>query len=167
MRLERYLTEKFAGASKVGGDILEVFKNPSSTEMMEIKNSIGVDGYRYIIDFTNKAFYLANGIMLHEEMIGAIEPKIDNLNYNRFFIRGDGMDNFILGSTVGNDLSDLTSDTYEFIKRYNNDKLRDLLPYLEELNTHPTAWLSRWIPPHKVTKMIEDTIKYIKKRIDK
>lgn len=163
MRLEKYLTEKFAGADMTTNGLSEIFRNPDNKEMKELKDK-QPRGYRFIIDAKDRAIYITDGEMLHDAIVDSIQPQLD-LNYKNFYSHGDGMERFILGTTVGNSFDYIVSDSYEYMRRLNNDTLVEILSNLEELATYKFDWISRWVNPNKVIKLIDDAIKYIKGRV--
>lgn len=166
MRLQHYLQEKFAGATMQGKELMEIFKNPTSKEMSEMREKY-TRGFRFIIDLHKQDIYITSSEVLHADMIKYIKPELEDLNYNLYYKRGIGLDRYILGTSVGNNLDYITSDVYLYIQRYNIDTLREMIEYLEEANTYQVNWLLRWVNPTKVTKLLDEVIKDIKEKLDK
>lgn len=160
MRLYNYLCEKFAGATMYDGDLFEVFKNPDNKEFREL-NDKSTFGLRFIIDVHTKTVYFSSSELLHEDFIKAIQPPI-SLDYDNYYKYGDDFDRYILGTMKGNYIE---SDVYNYVRKYNNDRLSNILEDLKELNTYPISWVSKWMSPFAVTKLIEDLIKYIEGRM--
>lgn len=166
MRLQHYLQEKFAGAMMQDDELLEIFKNPTSKEMSEMKEKY-TRGFRFIIDLHKQDVYITSSEMLHENMVKYIKPELEGLNYVKYYREGLGLDRYILGTSVGNSLDYITSDVYQYIQRYNIDRLREMLEWIEEANTYQVNWLSRWVNPTKVTRLLDEVIKDVKEKLNK
>ncbi len=73
-----YLAAKFFNAVKIGNNYIEVFTNPSTSEIRELKKTTG--NIRLIIDNKTKTIYAWDGFLAtHSKIIQALKL---NISYN-------------------------------------------------------------------------------------
>lgn len=169
MRLQRYMTEMFAGADMIGSDLLEIFKNPDNKELKDLKDKSKF-GFRVIVDIEKKHIYISSAELIHQDIIKSIKPPISGLSYNRFSNTGQGMDKYLMFSTDEPNFNKITSDVYSFMSRgglYDTDELKSIIEKLKGAKDSDYGWISKWMAPGQVTKMLDNAIDRIQERLDK
>ena len=78
MRLAQYLNEKWTASIDRGyGETIEIFLNPSKKEIKEVTAWSGF-GYRFLIDFKNKEFYVWTDSLFHEPVMEFLKKEGDH-----------------------------------------------------------------------------------------
>lgn len=169
MRLQRYMTELFAGASNVSGSFTEIFKNPNNKELKELRD-VSNFGFRVLVDIEKKDIYISSSELIHVDIIKSIKPPISGLSYNRFSNTGVGMDKFLMFSTNEPNFNKITSDVYSFTSSgglYDTDELKSIIEKLKVARSSNYGWISKWMAPEQITKMLDNAIDRIQDRLDK
>lgn len=150
MRLERYLNERYMTAVKHNGDTFEIFKNPSKKELKEAFDFTG-RGYRFLIDFRNKNYYVWPETMFHEYAMTEIKKTDQAIpTFHAYWYKGKGSGWIFTGSYDGMIQSDYTGVMDD------NDTGEDYLKF-------DWSWLKKYLSTTALLSLralIDDTIAY-------
>jgi len=134
MKFERYLHEQYYDALQIGSHTFEIFINPSKKEIKEVSNYSG-RGYRFIIDFKQKKFYVWADVIFHEVVMDFMKEQGNKQipDFQQYWYKGKMNDTIFTGSS---DVYGYHSDHMYTLKK-NGD--------LEKLLKLDMSWLSRYI----------------------
>jgi hypothetical protein len=80
---KEFLQEKYFNSFKVSqygrSRVYDVFTNPSSKEVKELKTEEGGAGVRYVIDFKEKKLYMWHASAIHGEMFDFLKIKMSKM----------------------------------------------------------------------------------------
>lgn len=167
MRLLKYLNEQYLEGVKVGGRILDVYKNPTPLEMRDLRNSVGY-GFRFIIDTENKNFYVADAEYTHSTMFDKSKELRDDLkgfSYGvSYYRKGEGLDRVLTGSTERTNFNEIFSDTLSadisMMSNYKN--YQHCYDQLQKLIKKDFSFMSKWIKPQLIKDLIQENIDRLK-----
>lgn len=146
MRLQKFLTEKYMTAVQHSGNTYEIFKNPSKKEIKEAYDFTG-SGYRFLIDFKNKNFYVWAETMFHNYAMTEIKKTDQGIpTFQAYWYKGKGGGDIFTGSSTGRSFY---SDYIGTIEDAQTGKA-----YLK----HDWNWLKKYINIEEIYEMIEETI---------
>lgn len=153
MKFERYLKEEYHDSYKVSGMIFDVYKNPTKSELSELKK-FGMRGYRFVVDAKNKDFYIFDSELTHSY---ALEHIFKGFNYIAFYTRGKNADHIFVGHADKYKLDNIESDT--FLKDFpnlaeNNDNGYKILDALERLAKYDFSWMDKYFPSKQIDEII-------------
>lgn len=146
MRLEKYLNEKFFTGLNRSGNTYEIFKNPSRKEIKEASDFTG-GGYRFLIDFKNKNFYVWPETLFHEFAMTEIKKTDQGIpTFQAYWYKGKGGGDIFTGSSTGRSFY---SDYIGIVEDNQTG---------EQYLKHDWNWLKKYINIDELYEMIEATI---------
>lgn len=163
MRLQRYLNEKFYNGFMHYGTEIEVFVNPSSKELKELKDNNSE--IRFLANMKEKKVYMWDGDRVtHEDAVdGGVMPT-SGFNYRRYVFTGENAD-IIFGGTVLTQSGKLESDSWDARPTANYPKTdlekmadKSTLESVRKMTKNNFSWLKKYGVDPKATKDIVDSL---------
>lgn len=167
MKFERYLNEKFFSGFKQYGDEVEVFINPSSKEIKEIKDASSRGTIRFFANMKEKKVYMWNGDnAIHQDVVDSGLSPTSGFDYDDYALSGHDAD-IIFGGTV--EKGTTRSDTWDAspsaqydtpdIAKHADDKTLDNVRKMAKQNF---SWLSKYgIDPKGVKRMVDSLVTFL------
>ena len=138
------LVEKYVNSVQTYGESLEIFKNPSKREIRDVLDQ-SRHGYRFLINFKTKSFYIFSANTYHQVVFDEIWKEEKLPNWTSFWIGGKGNDYVFSGHQD----SGGRPDTDFFMQRRTEEDMTALID-------QDWSWLTKWIDIDKVRNMIID-----------
>lgn len=167
MRLQRYLKEKFYDAFKKWGDEVEIFMNPNSKEIKEIKSASGLGTIRFFANMKEKKVYMWNGDnAIHQDVVDNGLKPTQGFDYDGYALSGRNAD-IIFGGTIENGRVESDSWDARPTARYPRPDLakradKNTLPNVKKMAKQDFSWLKKHgIDPNDVKSIVDSLVTYL------
>jgi len=157
MRLEKYLNEKFYNSFNLYGHTIEIFENPSKSELNSITDGGGYKSIRFFANMKTKKVIMWSGEIPHGTAVddGGVMPT-PGFDYWDYVFKGRNAD-IIFGGTLEN--GNVISDSWDTDGRFPNPDLTKkadtiTLDNVKKMADQNLTWLKKYMDIKQVEKII-------------